>query len=72
MAKLQDLQKRTESFLEFLCKRVDLKKLVESLCMPIENEESIILPQSFFNRVDREFVITMRMLHNKDAVDDSD
>ena len=40
--------------------------------MPIENEESIILPQSFFNRVDREFVITMRMLHNKDAVDDSD
>jgi hypothetical protein len=62
MEKLDDIQDKAEKFLEFMCKRVDLKKLAEQLMIPIDSMDSMILPQSYFNRIDREFVITERML----------
>ena len=72
MSKLNEEQAKVEKYLEFLCKRVDLQRLTISLNIPIDGEQSMILPQSFFNRVDREFVTTSRMLFNKAAVEDSD
>lgn len=75
--------------MDFLCERIDIANLVESLNRPItrdplkiltqiqgyDEEESLnmaqeesllhaqqqILPQSYFNKMDREFVIVHRM-----------
>ena len=93
MKMIQERQDKVEGFLDFICKRVDRQKLMESLNKPIEQDplkiltqiqgyddddsmnplsedtmlqaQQQILPQSFFNKMDREFVINQRMKARK-------
>ena len=49
MEKLQDREKKVITFLDFMCKRVDLKELIEALNKPIERDPMKILSQMVNN-----------------------